>query len=68
MDTFEGTPSNALLISNWSNAQIANYCDACCIFFSESVNDCLNHICILEKNRASSSRRALATSLEDCEI
>lgn len=48
----KGTSSKPLLIFYWSNVQIANYCDACGISFSDHVIDCVNHIHSLELLKA----------------
>lgn len=53
-DTSEGTSSKPLLISDWSNAQILSYYNACGITFANfdsHVNDCVKHICLLEKSK-----------------
>lgn len=62
-DTVEGT-SNPLLLSDWSNAQIAKYCDACGIVFTDSVSDSIAHIRMLEQLRSASVQRPVASSLE----
>lgn len=54
--TSEGMPSTPLLISDWSDAQISNYCNACGIFFSDSDShqiDCINYIRNLEMMKGS---------------
>lgn len=56
--------SKLFLISDWNNVQIASYCDACDISFSESVNDCINHIRLLEKTRYASSKGLAENSSE----
>lgn len=50
-DNGEGTTSKPHLITDLNNVQLANYCDACGISFTESANDCLNHIRKLELSR-----------------
>lgn len=48
----ESTPSKPLLISDFSNVQIASYCNACGIAFVDSakhVDDYIAHIHMLEK-------------------
>ncbi|KAH7690551.1 Zinc finger CCHC-type protein [Dioscorea alata] len=64
METPGGTPAKPLLISEWSYAQLAKYCDACGVSFIDSEIDCLNHIRCLESNQASSSRGPATTSME----
>lgn len=59
----EGT-SKPLLLSDWSNAQISNYCDACGIVFANSVLDCINHIRMLEQLRSAFVVRPAETSVE----
>lgn len=60
----EGTASKPLLISDWSNAQLACYCDVCGISFTESVSECLQHIRSLEQS-LSVTVSELVSSLED---
>lgn len=54
-DYVEGTPSKPLLILDWSNIQIARYCDACGITLSDSnahMLACIDHIRMLERARS----------------
>lgn len=62
-DCTKGASSKPLLISDWTNIQIASYCSACDISFSKSVNKCINHICMLE-TRSTSSKGMTETSSE----
>lgn len=50
--TLEGTSHKPLHISDWSNEQLANYCGACGVEFSDPVNVCFDHIRLLERSRA----------------
>lgn len=52
-DTAEGT-SKPLLLSDWSNAQIAKYCEACGIVFTDPLSDSIAHIRMLEQLRSTS--------------
>lgn len=61
----KGTSSNPFLINDWTNAQIASYYFACGIDFSDSYShkaDCIDHICLLEKNRSTPSWGTAETS------
>lgn len=60
----EGTSSKQLLIGDWSNVQIASYCDACSIHFVDSATDCINHIRMLEQSRFSYAKGVAETSSE----
>lgn len=54
-DYVEGTPSKPLLILDWSNIQIARYCDDCGITLSDSnahMLACIDHIRMLERARS----------------
>lgn len=49
-------PSTPLLIFDWSDAQISNYCNACGIVFPDSDShqiDCINYIRNLEMMKGS---------------
>lgn len=63
-ESSEGTTSKLLLISDWTNAQLASYCDACGISFTDASNDCFNHIGLMEQTRVA-SLCVSASSLED---
>lgn len=65
-DTAEDT-SKPFLLSDWSHAQIANYCEVCGIVFDDSVSDSIAHIRMLEKLRSASVRRPAETFIEVCE-
>lgn len=58
--------SKPLFISEWSNVQIAKYCDTCGISFSESVNDCVNHIRSLEKSHSMTGKGPVVTPSGGC--
>lgn len=62
----QGTSSKPLLISDWSNVQIASYCNACGISFTESVDACVNHIRSLELSRSMISKGLVATPSGGC--
>lgn len=47
-ESSKGTHVKPLLISDWSDAQIIQYCNDCGIDFSGNVNDCIMHIRSLE--------------------
>lgn len=49
-----------LLISDWSNAYG--------IDFTNDVNDCINHVCTLEKTRSAHVKETMVTSFEVCEF
>lgn len=54
-ESAEGTPSMPLLISDWSNAQIASYCYVCGISFDGSalhLDECIDFIRKVEKTRS----------------
>lgn len=61
-DHLEGTKSLPLLINDWSDAQILNYCNACGIKFSDDVHVCINDIRMLERSRM--ANRSAETSVE----
>lgn len=63
-DPGKGTTLKSLLLSNWSDAQIARYCDACGISFTDSASECFNHLRLLEQSQMPLSRESLATSSE----
>lgn len=63
-DSDKGALTKPLFIADWSNAQIVKYCDACGIFFSDSVNDCINHVRNLEKLHASGPLGIVPSSSE----
>lgn len=48
----EGTSSKPLLISDWTDVQIASYCDLCGITFIDYVNEYINHIRMVEQSLA----------------
>lgn len=51
-DVLEGTSLKPLLILDWSNVQITNYCGAYGVDFTMSVNDCIDHMRLLESSRS----------------
>lgn len=60
-DLPEGMSTKLLLISDWTNAQLVNYCSACGILFDASAlheNECLEYIHKVEKNRSLSCLNA----------
>lgn len=56
--------SKPLLIADWTDIQIEKYCDACGISFTDSVNDCIKHIRMLESSQIACSKGTTSTSLE----
>lgn len=58
----EGMTSKPLLISDWSNAQLACYCDSCGVSFTDFAFECLNHLHSFEQSRMSLSWEVVATS------
>lgn len=54
-DSSEGTLSKPLSISDWSNVQLASYCNACGINFVDPVchfEACVDYICKVENKRS----------------
>lgn len=67
-ESAEGTPFRPLLISDWSNAQITSYCNACGISFDGSashLDECIDFIRKVEKSR---SLTCVSSNLEQAEI
>lgn len=62
----EGTSNKPFLLSNWSNIQLASYCNACAIVFTDSQIHCLNNLRLLESKRATPMLRQAETSDEVC--
>lgn len=60
----KGTPSTPLLISDWTNAQLVKYCNACGIDFTDSASVSLNSLRLLELARANSESGQAETSSE----
>lgn len=60
-----GTSSKPLLISDWTTKQIASYCDACGISFTNSMHDCINHIRYMELDRSGTHLVQEESSSED---
>lgn len=58
----EGISSKPLLISNWLNAQLVNYCNACGVDFAESANECVNGLRSLEIAQSSNESGMVETS------
>lgn len=67
-ESSEGTSSTPLLLSDWSDVQLAAYCDACGIKFIDPASDCLNHIRMLEQSRSAPCQGTAVTSSEVREI
>lgn len=63
-EALEGTQSKPLLISDWSNAQLVNYCNDCGITFSDAANECLNNIRAVELAGMKSFPEQAETSVE----
>lgn len=60
----EGTSSKPLLISDWTDAQLAKYCNSCGIDFTDSVEVSLNSLRLLELARANIVSGQAETSSE----
>lgn len=64
-DSAKVATSKPILIFDWTNTQLASYCDACGISFTDSMNECFNHIRLLEQSHVVPSHVSVS-SLEDC--
>lgn len=62
----KGTSFKPLLITDWSNLQIASYCDTCGISFTDPVDDCVNYIRSLELSRTLTNKGLAEASSGGC--
>lgn len=60
----KGTFSKPLFFSDWTNAQLVSYCNACGVDFTDSASVFFNSLCLLELARSSNVSGQAETSTE----